>query len=369
MQLRVKIISVITSIIMIISLSSCTNTDWVFKIPNSSDTISSGVYLSYLINSYSEAYQIISDNLSNEGKTISDPKEVFNHEIEGSKAKDWIINKSTELSKQHLAVNKHFSDLGLSFEEADHTSINSTLENFWKSYGEYFQLNGVSKDSMKLSIENTLKREKIFNKYFNKDGIQEVSDDELKSYFIENYAKIKYISMPIINPDESAVTDEQKEQFKQRADAYAQRIKNGENIDNLIKEYETILEKQKENPESGFELSPDEKIEVSEDEAKSNFNIIPKNDERYPENIVKEVFASGFNTPIVVEEQSSYYIVVRYDIKEDQDNFNSYRDTVLAEIKKDPFDSIIKSETEKLNIEENKTSIKRYSPENIKNEK
>lgn len=351
MKIFKKVYSIIIVVSILTSLVACSDTSWVYKYENKS--IPSGLYLSFLINAYSEAVDKISEELKKEEKTLKSQEEIFTHKLEDKDAEVWIKEKAQTLSIQYFVVEKLFFDLGLSLSENDLSRIDYTLNSVWTNYSELYEPNGASKNSVKLYLENSLKKELVFNKYYGKDGIEETPQEQVDKYLVENYALVKYILFPLSDSSNQPLTDEAKTKLKESTQDYLKRLNNGEDIDKLIAEH-----KKNQNPNATPESDP-----------KANFVVIPKIDSQFPEKLVSGVFNLEFEKPSIIEDDNYHFVINRYDISKNEETMASYKESALYQLKEPDFKKKIEDLEKNINFEKNQNAINRYSPKNIKEPK
>lgn len=359
MKIKKNITFIIISIIILISFTSCfNNTNWVYKYNNNS--ISSGLYLSYLLTSHGQAVQKVSEQLKSENKTLNNPNDVYKYKIDNKDVSTWIKENTETLCKEYFTVEKLFKELELSLNDDDNTKLNSTLENFWTSYGTYYEQNGVSKESTKLNLENSIKREKIFNKYYASGGLEEVPENDIKSFFTENFAKVKYVLMPLVDINNKTLNEEDKNKLKEHANGYVEKLNNGASIDDLIKEYQDIINKKKE--EAGISTNNSS----TSTDPNNNFVIVPKNNSSLPEKLVEETFKAELNKPILIEDSYYYFVLIRYDISNDNENFDKYKNSSLIQLKENDFNKKIEENSKSISMDKNNAAVSKYKPQNIK---
>lgn len=129
-----------------------------------------------------------------------------------------VSQKVTEEAKkgldEYIAIEQKFSEMGLTMSELDKASVEQTAEQYWTGFRleETYTANGVSRESFILAQENMVKKSMIFNAIYGEGGTDPVPEEELKTKFSTDYAKILLIPVSI-NPAED--TDEAKAKAKE----------------------------------------------------------------------------------------------------------------------------------------------------------
>ena len=383
------------------SLASCKDTTWSYKVEDT--TITSGMYITFQLNAYMDA----------QGKTEDSSKSVLEQKIEDKNAVEWINEEVLKAAKSYVAVEKKFNELGLELSESDKNKINTQLENMWSYYQSIYEPNGAGKQSLKKVLQNSYKSNLIFQKYYDKDGLEAVSDADLIKELTDKYALVKYIQMPMKDASGNKLKTEGKAELKKKADAYVARLKKGEKIDDLIKEYEDILEKEQADASgtssdasstgsgsasssassatssaaaTSTPVSSDTSSAVSsntssgtssnaaasgsgeteEETTDPNEVMIYKENETLTQKFKDGIFGAAIGVPTVVEDDENYYVTIRYDLSKNEKRFADYRDTLLRNLKSDEYEEKLDTWSKDYKVETNEASEKRYTVQKIK---
>lgn len=375
---------------MALSLASCKDTTWSYRIDGTE--ITAGMYITFQINAYMEASQKVEDT----------SKDLLEQKIEDKDAEAWIAGRVLELCKSYAAVEKKFDELGLTLSQEDQNKINTSLKSNWSYLSGYYEPNGAGEQSYKKILTNSYKSNLIFKKYYDKDGLEEVSDADLKTEFADSTALLKYVKMPMKDAEGNKLKSEGKAELKKTAEKYLDRLKKGEAIDKLIQEYEDLLEKQKEDAKkdtssnssaassapassaaasssaSSVSSAADSSASSSssttsstssgskEEESDPNEVLIYKEDDSKSEKFIKSVFDAKYNEPVILEDDENYYVTIRYDITKDEKKFKDYRDSLLQQLKGDAYTDMQKEWYKNYKVETNEDSAKRYKVKNLK---
>lgn len=347
-----KIASLMTASIILINTAGCTDKTWALK--SETDKISTGVYVYNLL----ESYQAATDELLEKGISTSDIK---NETIEDKNANDWIKDRAITSCKDMLAIEKIFKDMNLSLSDEDNKKAEEITNDIWETSGTTYEKNfGINKDSVNeaYSLLN-IKKEKIFDALYGKDGTNPVSDEELNEYYKNNYICLKfYTKMPFEDSDanegesaESATehgqldTDESiQNQFGNYVESInsgatsinqiAEDIKSKDNIGNDTPPLETQLV----NPES-TEL-PKEITEPVKTLEPGKSTYIKYND----------IYLFLYREPNLPETES-------LDLSNETE-----RDNLLHEMKSKEFENKITDTKNSMKIDVNTSAINQYDP-------
>lgn len=232
----IKKASVLLSILIFcITATACSDKSWAIK--SDSETLSTGVYVFYLMQSYQEAYQ----KLDQEGKSTSD---LSSEKIDDQSAPNWIVDKALNRCKDWIAVEKMFKEMNLSFSDEETTKANETTDSSWETYGSTYEKNfGISRNDFHNAVTLfNLKLDKIFQAIYGKDGTNAVSDDEINDFYKANYVSINFYSKM---PYEETDTGENEENNNSETENKTEPESTQENSENKENNTESDSEKKK----------------------------------------------------------------------------------------------------------------------------
>lgn len=376
----------------LLSLAACKDTTWSYKIDDT--TITSGMYIAYQVNAYMEA----------SGKVEDKTKDILTQKIDDKIAEVWINERVAELCKTYVAVEKKFDELGLTLSESDKNKLNVQISSYWNYYSTIYEPNGAGQTSLKKILTNSYKSNLIFKKYYDTDGLEAVSDADLKTKLGENYAQLKYIKMEMVDAEGNKLKTEGKAELKKKAEAYLARLKKGEKIDDLIADYAKVVEAEKNAASTSSSTSSVASTSsaassatssavtstvsttsaqstsstastssgatssaTEEEETDPNIVIVNKEDESLSDKFIKGVFETAkIGEPLIIEDDENYYVTIKYDITKDENTFKEYRDTVLYDLKGDEYEAMQKEWYKDYKFDTNEDSIKRYKLSKLK---
>lgn len=167
------------------SLTACSDTSYVMTVGDSK--INAGIYI---YNELTEmSYQMTMMYYQN-GIT----KDYFNQKVDGKAFDEYLSDYALTATKEYAAVVDKFNELGLTLSDEDIKSINDSISSTWDSQGEFYESEGISKESVKLALKGSKMREELFDYYYAEGGEEAVSDDEMVKYLNDNYLRYKSIS-------------------------------------------------------------------------------------------------------------------------------------------------------------------------------
>ena len=200
--------------------------------------ISSGLFIFYTIRAYQDAADII----ESKNGTAPTVKEVKNSHIDDVEASDWIQDKATEYCMNIAAIENEFNKIGGQLTTEELAEIDELADNRLDPDGtDIYSKNGVGKESIKKIISTTgsgtnyygeyeYMQKYIFDHYYGFEGEKGCTEDELKDYFDENFARVKYISISLTDEEGESLSDDDKKALRRKAEEYVKQI-NGEKSD------------------------------------------------------------------------------------------------------------------------------------------
>lgn len=122
-----------------------------------------------------------------------------------------IIKKNIS---RYVTINSEFNNYGLSLSSTEKGNLSATVNNLWHLFGTHYEKIGVSKQTL-FKIETSKAYERaLLNFYYSEKGISPISEDQIKTYFSENYVAVRMVTGYLFNLDESGanvpMTDDQK---------------------------------------------------------------------------------------------------------------------------------------------------------------
>lgn len=181
--------------------------------------VPAGMLIYYTMQGYSEASTI----LENQNGTPPTVKELRNASIDSVDSTDWIQNKATEYCIDFAAIQHEFDAIGGKLSQEDLDQAESMAE-YYFAQDARLKENGVSIDTMKKIAESTFKEQEIFKYYYGFEGSEGCSEEELKDYFDDNFARVKYVSIDLKNSEGEKVSPDEERKLRKMADEYVKQV-------------------------------------------------------------------------------------------------------------------------------------------------
>ena len=183
MKFSAKVLAVLMALILTLAGCSGGDTSWVAQAGE--ETITPGVYLVQLMMGYNEA--------SSQKPTTED---IMKETIDGLPAAQYITDYAKNECAKLLVVHQEFAKRGLELTADDTEQANSYTEYLYQLGENFYQANGVAKESVQYINDTTMMSLAVFNSIYGEGGEKEVPRAELEKAMAEQYTRSQYILFP-----------------------------------------------------------------------------------------------------------------------------------------------------------------------------
>lgn len=401
MSLLKKISAAILSMAILLGIVGCSDVSYAMTINGQS--IRAGIYLLYELQAIGEANDEVEAYLEKAGqnKNSIENFDYFAYKVQETDYKIWVVQRTLELCKQHVAVAEKSKELEITLSAEEQSEIDDYVKSSWeyelsnslnyKTRGDQYEYLGISKISFKDVSENAKLNNKLFDKYYDEKGLTPTDENDIKTYYKDNYGRFQLIPVALRDGLNATITtDAGKKVLKDLADSYLKRIKEGEDFEKVYADYEAYLKEQQEaaqndskdtsdtskNPEIGdSENDPeigdsDSKVDDKDDdkeEAEPDNEIFLRSDSESPsEEFIKYAFKLKDEEGGVYEDESYYYVIVRKPLMDREDIYLKNRSALLHEIKDEDFEKVLNDIAKDYEIVENQAAMDMYQPDKIR---
>ena len=248
-------ISLVLALILALSLTACGDTTWVYKYDDV--TITSGIYLAFLLDGYSQVVSEESLDTTN-GDVLSQDLS------DGTSVVDKVKEVAKENVSQVLFAMSELKRLGVEMTEEDNSMVDTQSDSMWTYYSQFsnnaYENNGTSEESFKTYNRYNYSVTKLFETLYGEGGEKEISVDDLLDYYENNYYSFKTISAPLVYTSTGeAIEESEVNETKERLDKIVLQcqIKTGNNgrsfgsistkqiVQQLANEYDIHIDRRK----------------------------------------------------------------------------------------------------------------------------
>lgn len=376
------------------SLCGCGDNGYLMTVDGMS--IRNGVYLSFQQSAYNEAGSKIEEQNS-DSEFPTSVVDIFAENIDGKPVAEWIKERAMKEVRKFVAVQRLCEEYGVTLTDEELSEMNKDIQSTWDeenwyvqymfeydTMGEYYESFGVGIDSMKEIRKTNALSDKLFLHYYDTDGSFPVTEDEINEYLTENYAAVKLLTLGYTDyAGNPLVTDEEKQEVKDKAKAYADRLNGGESFIDVKYDFDLAAaqDSAKASAESSYtednedKLTEEEYIKKAVDEAtaKKTENpeeldqFISKESSTLDEKLTEYIWnAAADGKATVFEGETAAYVVVREDVAAKDEWKTDNHESILKAIKLDEYDSMMELTYQNYDIELDEYLVnKKYAPEKM----
>ncbi|MCM1132890.1 MAG: hypothetical protein NC340_05415 [Ruminococcus flavefaciens] len=364
--------------------------------------VPAGLFIYYSMQGYSEASSV----LSQQNSTTPELKDVKNATIDSVDSTDWIQNKATDYCVDFITIIKEFDEIGGELSQEDIDSAKEMAAYYWAQDSRLDE-NGVSLDTMESMAQMTYKEQAVFKHYYGFDGTEGCTEEELKDYFDENFARIKYVSISLTDDEGNELGEDEQRELRKKAESYARQVNSKYGDLNKMHELDAVSDDYDEYLAQQTTVADDETAETTtttttttaSDETTTTTTTDPYANERLFQKVTTttadESVTMDDTTTEAVEESDSekssrlfsdfvfnelemgkaevydyddttIYIVMRADLRErmTEDDYWSedYVNDLLSLRYYDTFIDMLEEKSTQLSVEKNDKAYRRYEP-------
>ena len=193
---------------------------------------------------------------------------------------DYAVSIAKSYYEEYLVIEKMFSELHLVFDEDTQKAIDEYLKSFRKNVTQE-QLDklctevGISEEDMlNLLVYHSYKAVALQNYYCGEGGDREISEQDIRKYYNENYYRFRYVALSKYGADNKKLGEGDLALLSQTANTILQNVNDGADFSEYIKTYS-----------AGY-LS-DEKINQAIEEYKKTNEMTEEQEKNYREALAK----------------------------------------------------------------------------------
>lgn len=380
---------------MLSQLVGCSDKSWCLK--DSSETLPVGVYIYNMYMAYQEAYYKVNENYTNNlvGNSTSSTK-FLEQTIDEQPVLNWIQDKAMKNTKMIVSIDENMKELGIDFTDEEEAAARQTGDANWQKLGANLQNYGISRNSFDIATGiMSAKYDKLFDAIYGANGTEAVPDNEISTYFSENFIDYSYIkkdvltgsSYQIVGSEISELDDEELDYeldelledttLSETTDSTSSSEDSSTTSDSSESE-ETTLSEDEENAKKQFEEyenmiaqgstmeDVDAKYQQDEELTESQLESATEdiNSSELPQE-VKDAYASiANNSAKTVKTDDAYYLIYKKDISKQLSKLDDedFKRQVLKGIKDEEYSDKLESDIDGLDIEINQAAMKEYTP-------
>ncbi|MGN0614588.1 MAG: hypothetical protein ACI4JB_11915, partial [Porcipelethomonas sp.] len=202
--------------------------------------LKSGVYIYYQNSALADAESLAQEENPDIDTEDQDALEAAT--IEGKPFLDWVHNKTLANCSEHIAIIRQFDELGLSLSDEDVESVNDYAESVYADTSNEYYQNGIGEESFKEILINTFKSQEIFLAIYGEGGSENIQESEIKDYYIENNARVRYVSLDLHDSEGNVLDDTGKNEIKSMANQYLAKVRSAGTEEAMLQAFNEVQE-------------------------------------------------------------------------------------------------------------------------------
>ena len=336
-----KCLAAVLSLAIMASATACSGADKSWAVKNDNLTVPIGAYIYNLYSAYQQASVQVEDST----------KPILEQTVEDQDAATWIKENALRQTKSILVIDDKMKELNISLTEDELQQVSDQTDSYWGSISTAMTEYGVAKSSFNLAYADYYtKYTKVFDAIYGKGGTQEVSDADVKDYYVTNYMAFSYVLAPIIDMTTGTnLSEDELSQLDTEFKDYAAKINDGSmTAQEAADAYKTS--------------SGDDTVQLYTDAA--NFNGETSS---YPEEFGTSLKSMKDGECRIVEVQGLYKVLlVKDDVTATAENKISdeaSRTAILQNMKQEEFKQMIDEAADGYSAEINQKAIDSYHPD------
>ena len=196
--------------------------------------IRAGIFIYNELSAYDEAaYKI-----AQKDGAYPSADDIENSRIDDLDASDWIQDKATEYCRQFVATEREFEKVNGSLTADDYTKIDEAVASAKEQ--DFLGDNGIGEQSIRDLYENNYKLKYLFDYYYGIDKQYGCSEQELKDYYKDNTARIKYLSISLSDSEGNKLEGDELREVEKMIDGYVSQINSVRKKKKKFKEFDKV---------------------------------------------------------------------------------------------------------------------------------
>lgn len=275
------------------------------------------------------------------------------HTAETEDYQTWITERAFDYCLTYAAVLDQFNQMGLVLDISQKNAVSENIGLNWSYYSGFFKEIGVKKTDYAKVFEFNEYQDSIFQALYQGDGETAVSEEEIKSFFSENYILFRSIVGYRTDVDENgnSVSLSEAQLAEQTAAFYGMAAK----VNDGVMSFDQANYQYMEDPTLTDEEAAAKELTNAQ---MLTGNIIHKTNTSYPDGFFSQVQQLEYNTANVSEFDAYIYLVQRLnELEEDTDYYETYREQCLRDMRQEDFNQRCEEWKTALSVVKNQKSI------------
>ncbi len=397
-----KISAAAAALAMMGSLAAC-GSNSAYALTIDGEQVNAGIYIYYSYVAYNDAITTLTEQ--NSELDTTDDELVKEQIIDGKDVLTWIQDEAVNYCQEHVAINKKFEEEGLELSAEAEASVDEYVEYVWSSQSEAYEKNGISESSVNAIMEYTYKASELFLHFYEIDGVEGVTEEEVHDYYVENNARVQYVKFDLVDGAGEELEGDGLKDMEEMTEKYLAAVEKLDKEEDIREEMDSVKEEY-----SAYVTSVSNEALATATDAEGNTvtttttttteattvegetttttTTVPyanesliarittdeetkEEDVTYtPSKVVHDFIfdEAELNVPAIVEDEeaNAKYLIVRYDIEErmTEDDLwtEEVQNNVVSAMFSDAFQEKLDAWCEEQKVDVNDAAVKRYDP-------
>lgn len=327
-----KVFAALLAMALCLSFAGCYDENKTWAAKRGDDTLPIGAYIYYLNSAYSEAM----GKVSSEEEVLKADIEDFLNTGKFMSGESWVKSRARNYLNSYYFISNKFDELGLELTQEELDTAQTNTDSMWTYYKTTMEEMGIAKESyhQAFTVYNA-KYQKVMKAMYGKDGEMAVSDDDLKTYFTDNYYSYEYFTVSLTKTDDDGnsvdMTDDEKKEAKSKLEGYIKKINAGDM---------TVSEAASEYAEEALGSADNS----------TYYAPSPTPADSITDTLKNAIESAEDNTAVLAEGTTTYFVVRRLPIAEkfaETNEDETQRFNLISRMKGDEFSDYVAEEAEK----------------------
>lgn len=362
MNLLKKMTAALLAVLMLASFAACHPKNEVALTIGDVD-ITSAMYMCFLIQADGEARDAVDNANADNTDYDSNTVDYYAQKVDDTDFSAWVKNRAQEVAAEYAAYMTMFKDRELTLSDEDQSMIDTYVNHYWNTYGysQMYEPNGVSLSTYKEYFSYSYKSKACFMSVYGADGTDPVADEEVRSTISANFAPVNVLTLSYSYKDSDNNTVDYSEEeiaaIKEKAQTYAQRLRNGEKFGPLYLE---------ENPSADTSSADtsDESIYATVFVSEAAQSYVSSS--YYTHDHWDEASALAVGEVKVIDDDDKSLVMYKYqNVLDNEKYISTLTEPALYILKQSEFEEKIKADAAALEVQTNSYAVDRFNPSKI----
>lgn len=334
------------------------DTSWVYE--SAELKMPPGTYILLQIDALSVAEQELSASIREAGGTYESTTvaKLLQQSIGDKTVEQTVLENTAAKAHEFFAVEQKFAEYGMSLDEMRLADAAGRATSAFAGDADYYRDNGIAESSIRVYIENSMKRDVMFYDLYTEGGAFGVPDSELRAKFQSEFARADYLMFPKhteVPEGETAVVEELNATLKTTAEGYLEKLAAGESVEQLAFD------------RAGEMLTDEQKATLALPEVGSQTLLVSEDSKLYYGEAINDgIMNAKDGESKLIEDENNFYAIRKLDLFADITVYEQMVDTLLYNLKYEEYLEQIKQWGSEMTLNANDAALALYKPAKIK---